>query len=459
MNENPNTEENKFLKIRGKSSKYFWAILILFALFFGAAALYYNVRRISDNSIMSEIFKEYIKIPATIIPKNPLCGDADKFIEPRKDFIGNADQLNAVIKNIEKHLEGKFDFDEYTKNKIWKDYSKLLKNLEELSAKAPSVSEAVVPDIPGRFFTGGRELFSYITLINRAKMSALLASTAIGRKDYQTALHIDLALTRIARAAAVAGYDLPTIFGIIIQYDVATIAGKGPARVYLECGEALIDPQSLAAVKEALKVRGASIPLFFDIRDALRMESAWSSALFSVMRENNPITMSILDMWYDRPENFFIGMTNAASSIPKGMGAALVKSVASYHELLTGGGKTSEYSRLKLHPHFSVTGFADYSKLTANIVKADAFNRLITLGGLSRIFYLENGGWPELDKNKGFIDAAGMAAIDPADGKTIRATNASPDAVSYYSIGPDGEDNGGDETRDVVLKVKRPEAK
>ncbi|HOT74769.1 MAG TPA: hypothetical protein PK467_03210 [Candidatus Wallbacteria bacterium] len=456
MNENPIAEENKLLKIRGKSSKYFWTILILLILFFITAAFYYNVRKISDNRNMSDILKAYNKIPATIVPKNPLCGDADKFVEPRKDFIGTADQLNDVIKNIEKHLDGKFDFDEYAKEKIWKDYSKLLKNLEELSAKAPSVSEAVVPDIPGLFFTGGQELFSYITLINRAKISALLASTAIGRKDFHTALHIDLALTRIARAAAVASYDLPSPFGIFIQYDVATIAGKGPAKVYLECDEALIDPQSLAAVKEALKVRGASIPLFFDIRDALRMENAWSSAILSIIRSKNPLTMSILDMWYGRPENYYAGMTNAVSSIPKGMGAALVKSVASYHELIAGA---SEYSRLKLHPHFSMMGFADYSKLTADAVKSEAFNRLITLGGLSRIYCLENGGWPELDKNKEFLAAAGMAALDPADGKTIRAINASQGAVSYYSIGPDGEDNGGDETRDVVITIKRPAAK
>lgn len=460
MNENPNAGENKFLKTPGKSSIYFWTILILFALFFSAAALYYNARRLADGSNMSDIIKAYNKIPATIIPKNPLCADADKFVEPRKDFIGNADQLNAVIKNIEKHLEGKFEFDEYTKDKIWKDYSKLLKNLEELSAKAPSAAEAVVPDIPVRFFTGGRQLFSYITLINRVKISALLALTAIDRKDYRTALHIDAALTRIARAAAVAGYDLPGLFGVIIQYDVMTIAGKEPARVYLECDGALQDPQSLAAVKEALKVRAASIPLFFAAGDGLRMENACSTALLSVTREQNPITMSILDLWYDKPENFFAGMTNAINTIPKGMGAALVKSMKSYHELFAGDDKPGMMRWVKIHPHFSMTGFPDYfSKIAAKSVKSEAVNRLITLGGLSRIFYIENGGWPELDKNKDFLAAAGMAAIDPADGKTIRAANASPDTVSYYSIGPDGEDNGGDETRDVVLTVKRPAAK
>jgi hypothetical protein len=458
MSENPNETESKFKKIKGKLSRYFLIILILSALFF-AVTFYFNVRRISDSDSMNIIMKAYNKIPATIIPKNPLFADSDKFVELRKDFIGKADQLNDVIKNIEKHLEGKFEFDEYTKDKIWKDYSKLLKNLEELAAKEPSAAEAVVPDIPGQFFTGGRDLFNYVTLINRVKISALLASIAIGKKDYQTALRIDLALTRIARAVAVAGYDLPTLIGVIIQYEVATIAGKGPAKVYLECDGALFDPHCLNAVKEALKVRAASIPFFFDIRDALRTENAWTTTLLSVMRTENPATMSILDLWYDKPESFFNGVTNAICSVPKGMGAALVKSAGAYYERLADIEKPGMMRWLKIHPHFSGTGFADYSKVTANSVKSEAFNRLITLGGLSRVFHLENGGWPDLIKDKEFLAAAGMAAVDPADGKTLRFARAPENAILYYSIGPDGEDNGGDEIKDVVLLVKPPAKK
>jgi len=454
MDEKQNIEEKRSGNKLVEFLKCFFVFLILFAIFFGVLA--YNTYQMTTGFMDS--FDALTKIPATVTARHSLHDDADEFIKYRKDFDGTQDQKNAFLNNVEKSIDGKYTFDEAGKNKIWKRYSELLTSLEKLAAKEPSATEAVIIDLPEKLFHGEMKLFFYPTLIERAKISSLLALIAIERKQYNTAITVDLGLMRIARAVAIATNDIPNLIGVLIQYRVAKLAEKGPAKIYLESDDALRDAKTLIAIKNALKIRTVSIPLFFDIRPAMQVECAWSLALLSVIRSRYPFTMAVLDLWYEKIENFPAAIMAAIKTVPKGEGAALLKSVSAHLDSFTFAGKPSILGgytgNLNLHPLFLNFGFPNYPKLIAEIVKSDASNRLVTLGALARVFYFETGKWPDLKNDKEFKFSAGMAAIDPADGDAMRFRQNADSTMSFYSVGPDGIDNGGDDTNDVVLIVK-----
>jgi hypothetical protein len=448
--DNPDITKTKNIKIK----KYLLIILLFLALFF-AYTIINDIYAITYNSKFTAIDNSYKKIPATVIAENPLRKDALDFIEPRRDFIGKADELNKIIDNIDKCLDRKFDFDEHTKTRLWKQYSKLRQNLDELSAIPSSSAEKPDIKIPELFFTGEWQIFYISTLINRAKVSALMALIAIEKKDYGAALRIDAALMRLARAAAVANFNLPSLIGVMVQYETANFAAKGPARIYLECDDALLEPH-MAAVKAALKSREESLRLFFNIRDAIRLESALMFAQLSVMRSFFYTAMKLLDLWYEKPEAFYKGFIAIIDSIPEEQYAKLTKAAKEYFSRCSEFDEPGLNRFLKIHPLFYKTKFPDFSVLTTNIAKMDALNRLATLGGFARVYHFENKSWPALERNEEFRTAAGKAAVDPADAGLMRSKQLPGGSICYYSIGPDGIDNGGDETEDVILIVNPP---
>jgi len=453
MDEKQNVVEKRSGNRSVKLLKYFFVFLIFFAVFF--AILAYNIHHMVTGFMDS--FRVLTKIPATVIARHPLHDDADEFVKYRKDF-DTQDQKNAFMNDVEKSIDGKYAFDEAAQNGIWKKYSELRRNLEELAAKEPLATEAVSFDIPDKLFHGEMKLFFFPTLIDRAKISALMASIAIGRKQYYKAIAVDLGLIRVARAVAIATCDVPSLIGVLMQYQVAKLAEKGPAKIYLESDDAFRDPETLAAIKKALKIRTDSIPLFYDIRVAMQVECAWSMALLSVIRAEYPFTMAVLDLWYEKPENFPAGIVKLIKPASMNGGAALLKSASDHLDRFIFKGKPSfwgEYTgNLNLHPLFSSFAFSNFPKLIADVVRSDASNRLVTLGALARVFYFENGKWPDLKNDKEFKVSAGMAAIDPADGNTMCFKQNADLTMSFYSVGPDGIDNGGDETDDVVIIVK-----
>ncbi len=447
---------NKNIKI--KILKYFLLLVLFFTLFFTGIFLM-DIYAISFDSKFGNIDNYYIKIPATVIPENPLRKEASDFVKPRKDFTGKADELNKIIGNIDKCLDKKFDFDEHTKTRLWKNYSGLLQNLDLLSTKPPMAEEKPAIKIPELFFTGNLKIFNISTFILRVKMSAFLALIAIEKKDYPMALCIDAALMRLSRAVAVANFNQPGLLGVIFQYETARLAAKGPARVYLECNEALREHQNMVLVKAALKSRVESLPLFYNVRDALKLEAALIHARFSVIRSKFSTTMKILDLWYEKPEAFFNGLIKAIDEVPDEQGAKLTKTAKEYFRRYTEFGEPGLKRFLKIHPLFYQTGFPDFTKLITNSVKSDAHNRLTTLCGLARVYYYENGSWPALEQNGEFLAAAGKAAIDPADAGLMRSKRMPGGLFCYYSIGPDGIDNDGNENEDVVIFIKPPATK
>jgi len=66
------------------------------------------------------------------------------------------------------------------------------------------------------------------------------------------------------------------------------------------------------------------------------------------------------------------------------------------------------------------------------IAKADARFRLITLGGLARLFYYENKRWPDLSKDAGFVKKAGKSAVDPYTGTPMRTKHLDDGSLMLY---------------------------
>jgi hypothetical protein len=96
------------------------------------------------------------------------------------------------------------------------------------------------------------------------------------------------------------------------------------------------------------------------------------------------------------------------------------------------------------------------SNMFIDAAENDIRYRLTTLGGLARLYYFDHGKWPDILKDKGFKESAGETAVDSIVGAPIRSIVNADGSITFYSVGTNYIDDGGDENKDIIIKVKKP---
>ncbi len=217
--------------------------------------------------------------------------------------------------------------------------------------------------------------------------------------------------------------------------------------LYLKDDRLFSSEKTRKAAKEALLKRVEFLRFKPDFTMTFNNEFEAIKKRDLMMATKDKLTYGILNIWYGDPNQPFY---DAAAKINEKPGNSLneiekilieyVKKIQygkSYTIELanSGDGLISMFKFVKfainMHPFATKAHFIPVSDLK-NIACNETFQRIVTLGGLARLFYFENGRWPDLSKDTAFVNEAGIAAVDPYDNANIRSEIMADGSVRYF---------------------------
>lgn len=165
------------------------------------------------------------------------------------------------------------------------------------------------------------------------------------------------------------------------------------------------------------------------------------------MKTSDKLTCGVLNLWYGDPYQPLIDLQAKVNGGPK-MGLKEIeifmneywkksRSGKRYVDVLANSGNDilSMYKFIKfsvnMHPFAARAGKIDVPD-TMTFACYETYVRLVTLGGLARLYYAEYGRWPDLSKDMDFRKEAGIAAVDPYDNSDIKIETMSNGWLKMY---------------------------
>lgn len=269
---------------------------------------------------------------------------------------------------------------------------------------------------------------------------AALASIAADSGDVEFASAADVFLFRTIRSFAYYSNRYMSVSGAVAQYlSLRAVSGLSK-RLYIENDELLKDPSARDKIKKALLIRSRCSTAFSRADRAVRYLMAYILDFMSAYEKQYPLTMALLNMWYGSSipvelEWWKLIRTMDALNFRE-IRPSLADLENDFNERIIGGARSFSGS-LYMHP--LVAAYfrhpIEYSKVFGKLDGDAAAFRLVTLAGLSRVFYAENGRWPDPKKDKKFIKEAADSCDDVA-GKTRFSFTAAPDgSLEFYGAG------------------------
>ncbi len=462
-------EEKTALPVKNNAKRYFITLFKLFTVFLllftiFLAVMIYQVKavieyRASSSVAASDKFKYEL-------PDHPLKNDALNFLKCPHYLPDNYDIKRSIAKNIDKTIEGKFEIPPKIKADFIEKNMKLRDFMFEMAAKEPAAEEAILPDIPETLEVRYNSKYYYFIPVNSSKIAQVLTRLALNEKDYIPAMKFDLALLRLARAVAVGAYNTTTLINVMIQETIIACANDTPGETYISHNELFADTAAVAFMRKAIAIRAASTKLFFDFGAAFIFDAQWLRSDVKRVRDAFPWTMAFLDLYYGKSETARIAYYKEIKAVSAGTlcdQLAFVKKFehlcfkSSGEESKESGSeeKAEDYIKYLWTNPFS-REIPDFKNAFIINARAKARYRLVTLGAMARLFYFDNGRWPDLSKDAEFVKSSDLAVIDPVDGKPMRSVMEKDDSMVFYSIGADLIDDGGNKINDITISVKKP---
>jgi len=439
-----------------KALKIFCVFLLLFAIFMLIAS--YQIHSLLVYGF-SGFDSKKSGPDVGALPEHPLQKYIAGFLKCESYLPDDYDRKKSIIKNIEKAIDGKFEISAKKKANFVSANRDLRKIAFEMAEGEPDSAEVSVPDIPETFEVLFNLNYDYAGLHEKTKIMAILTRLALNDKDYISAMKFDLALMRLARASAVGQLNYPTLVGVLIQNVVLDRASRTPAETYLSHDELFADTAAVSFMRKALASRVSSLGLLFGLESAFRLEGHMIRAANAKRRKAFPWTMAFLDFFYGKAEGPILSYIGELTAAPRAtfreQFAVTKRFEERYYGLIGGSGPNAIFLRpLRVNP--LMTHMPDFSGIFHDFASLETRGRLATLGGLARLFHFDNGRWPDLSKDKDFAASAGPAAVDPLDGAAMRFRANSDGTMTFYSVGVDCADNGGDKKKDLTINVKAP---
>lgn len=297
-------------------------------------------------------------------------------------------------------------------------------------------------------------------LTNLACLALLAADTA----DIEFAAAADIFLLKLIRSFAYYNNRYMSVSGAVAQYlSLKAVSGLSK-RLYIDNGDLLSNAAAAEKIRKSLIIRAKSSGIFSRADRAVYYLMALTMKRMKIYNDEYPLTTAFFNMWYDGSfplkRKWLHGVTDMKTS-----GFAEIKNILSGLEKdfkdNYAPGERSISSALRVHPLIShqFRGPLEYEKVYSKLGEGVALFRLTTLGGLARLFYLKNGRWPELNKDKNFIKEAGESAIDPMNDERMKFIAMADGSMKFYSVGLNGIDLSGDTKENIVMTVPVPSVK
>ena len=267
---------------------------------------------------------------------------------------------------------------------------------------------------------------------------------------------------------------------------LAGSGGRASLARFIENQAFLADTASVSIIKKELTARAAEETAEVSFVRAIKNHSQNAVSRKRALIDKYPVTLNILNMWYGESCDFeCTALYNLQVWKTAGYARLLeaIEELDAYYNEKYYSQLNSFKAIFAFHPF--IRRDCQKSLLALEMKKQavkEAEYRLITLGGLARIFYTENKRWPDIEQyrnrldwrlyrkenraagfgsiqkaDSAFLGLAGRAAIDPMDNRVMRSKVLADGSITYYSIGLNGRDAKGDPSENIILTVKRPE--
>lgn len=330
---------------------------------------------------------------------------------------------------------------------------------------ADNSSETVIINLPGAAGDFQKRWMSvYLNILTASKF----AERALLKKDHAMALKADLAFLRMSDPdGSVGAPNISNIvdYGLYNEYPLSL-------DIFINENSFLTGGADLAAMfEEALAKRVEFIKKRPNFAVAIKNSVSLVKSAAENLSWKEKVTYKALNLWYGDPNVPFFEAAEKLYAIRNSPYSQIEKALAAVHE---------KYPRKRSFSHelaytgddlLSLIKFIKYAVSThplppASLVPVHGLRqyiyietrlRMVTLGGLARLFYASNKRWPDPSKDPEFFEKAGPAAIDMYTGGPYKLTaSAGGDKLIIASAVEEWKDPSKKTPGTVTLYAGRP---
>ena len=318
------------------------------------------------------------------------------------------------------------------------------------------------------------ELFS--KAYANANFSASMMALAIGRGEVSFAL--DAATAHLLFSKAVADCFVQETVPIKLNYLMPMLTEHENVikQLFLTDNACFHTAETVLKLAKTLEKRVRFIDAVPTFKESVENESKLIKKAAAALPVREKLTLGILELWYGDAHEPYHELARELSGSGKTDYASIIEmtiaAVKKYPHRRTFNQELAN-SGDGIIPMIKFAWFAvNTNPLAANammripinmlffIARADARFRLVTLGGLARFFYYENGRWPDLSKDSDFVKKAGRSAVDPYTGALMRCKNIDGGALMLYCHWKDGINTPAEsETTEIEVTAMPPDVK
>jgi len=337
--------------------------------------------------------------------------------------------------------------DEYLKQ-LWETNEPLRQVITILAAKEPDSAERSA-DIPEYYWVEGSAPLPVTR--TTIKLMSVLGEYALRSGDIEFAVMADMAGVRSARALAVGERGFPTLVEVLLQRSAIAFTNRLATHMYLQRAP---EDDTIPALEKGIINRSASVDLFYWFDEGLQAEKALNQTMSRMLKEEHPVTMGILNSWYGDP---LVPINKLSEVIKKAKTAGYGQQLG----IVRGFQKAVRARQGKTHPlpapfnkhPLLAVAFPNFSQVVTEIARTDIEYRLITLGGMARLFQRKHKRRPDIISDTKFTQQAGSCAVDPMENSPMLFKYGEDGSIILYSLGINGQDDGGDPQKDIVVNV------
>lgn len=306
-------------------------------------------------------------------------------------------------------------------------------------------------------------------IFNARHYSASMTRVAVFRGDYAFALDEYVASLQFGETARIV-YSAPTTAGLSFRMSVAE-GDKYTSDLFLSDGAFFASSKMVARFAKAIGSRMETFDEMPTFAAAITEESRLIRNVSAALPFRDKLALGALDLWYGDPHGPFhevareiaISKRTDYSAYFDIMNAAMARHPrpASFtRELAYTGDSIVDLFRfvkfaVSTHPLASSTHHFPIFDLDRT-AKSDAHSRTVTLGALARLFYYENGRWPDLSKDAEFVKNAGKAATDPYTNTPMRTKILADGSLSIYCHWKDGTGKPAETSATMIRAIAMP---
>ncbi|HNY11219.1 MAG TPA: hypothetical protein PKK26_06470 [Candidatus Wallbacteria bacterium] len=314
----------------------------------------------------------------------------------------------------------------------------------------------------------------YSRVYKNTVFSAAMMSLAVDRGDVSFAL--DAAAAHLSFSNVLPDCFITDTIPIRLNYLMPLIAEHEQVtrKLLLEENSCFHTAETILKLAKTLEKRVRFIDSVPTFKESVENESQLIKKAAMDLPVRDKLILGTLNLWYGDPHEPYHELARELANSGKSDYSsvfALLTAAVKKHPRVKNFDRELAYTEDGLIPFIKFIWFAAknnplavnvMSRIPLNmlsfIAKADARFRLITLGGLARFFYYENGRWPDLSKDAEFVKKAGRSAIDPYTGTQMKSKSINGGSLMLYCHWKDGINSPAEsETTEIEVTAMPPD--